>query len=250
MRIKFAFIFTGLTIATFFVLWMTVRFVSSLSPAVEKTAVLPVRPVVITAVSTATTASPIITPPSIPASFPLPILATVSEDSVIDTRFELTPNITPTPLQKKQPTYPQLIIPSLEISRVIKTVPVVDGQWDISQVASDIGWLQTTGAHPDDEQGMTFVGHATRPWPEIAGPLAELMFMEMGDEIIYRYDGTDYIYILERYLKVNPESVEKLYTNDGEMLSLTTCSNWNFTNFQYDKRLIAQARLVRTEPSP
>ncbi|HID51815.1 MAG TPA: sortase, partial [Anaerolineae bacterium] len=123
-------------------------------------------------------------------------------------------------------------------------------QWDISQVESDIGWLQTTGEYPGDEQGMTFVGHVTRPWPEIAGPLAELAFMKPGDEIIYRKDGTDYVYALEKFLKVDPESVESLYVPDGDVLSLATCSTWNYVNFDYDERLIARARLIRTEPSP
>lgn len=127
---------------------------------------------------------------------------------------------------------------------------MVEGQWDISQVESDIGWLQTTGEYPGDDQGMTFVGHVTRPWPEIAGPLAELAFMKPGDELIYRKDGTDYVYALEKFLKVDPQSVESLYVPDGDVLSLATCSTWNYVSFDYDERLIARFRLTRAEPSP
>ncbi len=242
-RIKFIFIYAGLMAATVFVLWMTARFVLSLSPEPRETAVLAVQSTVVMEV-TAVSPTPLPTVPPMHTAQPVP--------SVTHQSFGLLPEPTatavlPTP---SPPPPPQLIIPSLEVSRTIKTVYVVDGQWDISVVESDIGWLQTTGKHPNDDQGMTFVGHVTRPWPEIAGPLADLMFMEMGDEIIYRYAGTDFVYALERYLKVDPQSVKSLYVDDGAVLSLTTCSNWNFADFQYDKRLIAQARLVRTEPAP
>ncbi len=249
-RIKFIFIYAGLTAATLFVLWMTARFIMSLSPEPKGTAVSAIQP---TAVMEGTAVSPTPLPTVSPMHTAQPV------PSVTHKSFDLPPEPTatavpPTPFPSPSPSPsppppPQLIIPSLEVSRTIKTVYVVDGQWDISVVKSDIGWLQTTGEHPNDDQGMTFVGHVTRPWPEIAGPLADLMFMEMGDEIIYRYAGTDFVYALERYLKVDPQSVKSLYVDDGAVLSLTTCSNWNFADFQYDKRLIAQARLVRTEPS-
>ncbi|HIP73054.1 MAG TPA: sortase [Anaerolineae bacterium] len=258
-RIKFTLLFAGLTVATILILWVTVRFALALWPGTEESTVLAAQPVV-TAVPTMlpTLPPPVVaaSSPAAQASHPTPTSPVQSfalvEDSPTDKTVESVPTAAPTPIPQPpiQSQYPQLIIPSLGINRVIRTVPVVEGQWDISQVESDIGWLQTTGEYPGDEQGMTFVGHVTRPWPEIAGPLAELAFMKPGDEIIYRKDGTDYVYALEKFLKVDPESVESLYVPDGDVLSLATCSTWNYVNFDYDERLIARARLIRTEPSP
>lgn len=258
-RLKFALLFAGLTVATILILWVTVRFALVLWPGTEESTVLAAQPVV-TAVPTmlSTLPPPVVaaSSPATQASQPTPTSPVQSfalvEDSPTDKTVESVPTTvaTPIPQPQIQSQYPQLIIPSLGINRVIRTVPVVEGQWDISQVESDIGWLQTTGEYPGDDQGMTFVGHVTRPWPELAGPFAKLAFMKAGDEIIYRKDGTDYVYALEKYLKVSPQSVQSLYVDEGDVISLTTCSNWNYASFDYDERLIARARLIRTEPSP
>ena len=263
-RIKFTLLFAGLTAATILVLWVTVRFVLLLWPGAEESVALAAQPVVtevaVTAVPTVVSTLPppvvAISSPAVKVSQPTPTPLVQSfalvEDRPTDKTVALVPTSVPIPIPKSQDhfQYPQLIIPSLGINRVIRTVSVVEGQWDISQVASDFGWLQTTGEYPGDDQGMTFVGHVTRPWPEIAGPLAKMAFMKPGDEIIYRKDGTDYVYALEKFLKVDPQSVESLYVPDGDVLSLATCSTWNYVNFDYDERLIARARLIRTEPSP
>lgn len=264
-RIKFTLLFTGLTVATILVLWVSVRFVFLLWPGAEESAVLAAQPVA-TEVAVTAVSPPAASPPPLPTvTVPSPSssAAVPAAEQVTAVSQQLAAPITPPPATNHQPANtdyqspitgnplpPQLIIPSLGINRIVKTAPVVAGQWDISQVESDFGWLQTTGANPGDELGITIVGHVTRPWPEIAGPLAELAFMKVGDEIIYRKDGTDYVYALEKFLKVDPQSVESLYVPDGAVLSLATCSSWNYVNFDYDERLIARARLVRSEPSP
>ena len=258
-QIKFAFLFTGLAAATVLTLWLAVRFVLLLWPGAEESVTLAAQPA---AVAVQVTVGP--SPAAVSASSSSlaaaalpPASAPTAPPARPDTAVPALPDspITQSPDYPitQSPDYqlpPQLIIPSLNVNRIVKTVPVVAGQWDISQIESDFGWLQTTGEYPGDDWGMTIVGHVTRPWPEIAGPLAELAFMKPGDEIIYRQDGTDYVYALERFLKVDPESVESLYVPDGEVLSLATCAAWNYVSFNYDKRLIARARLVRAEPSP
>jgi LPXTG-site transpeptidase (sortase) family protein len=126
---------------------------------------------------------------------------------------------------------------------------VVEGQWNIAALESGIGHLETTGRHPGDDVGMTFIAHVTRPWPEIAGPFADLIFMQPGDEIIYRWQGIDYVYALESFARVKPEAVESLYVPDGDVITLATCDTWDFVNFGYEDRLLARARLVREEPT-
>ncbi len=264
-RIKFTLLFVGLAAATILVLWVTVRFALLLWSGPEESVVLAAQPIATEAAVTVVPAIiPTLPPPvavvssSAEQAGQLSPLRTVQspvlvEGGVAEIAAESVVTAVSPPVSQAQSQFqypPQLIIPSLGVSRIIRTVPVIEGQWDISQVASDIGWLQTTGEYPGDEQGMTFVGHVTRPWPEIAGPLAKLAFMKPGDEIIYRQDGTDYVYALEKFLKVDPQAVESLYVPDGDVLSLATCATWNYVNFGYDERLIARARLIRTEPSP
>lgn len=163
---------------------------------------------------------------------------------------------TPTPQPTVPTTTPEpepfgtLIIPEIEVAQPIIPIFIRDGQWDISEIGGEIGHLESTGRHPHDELAMTFTGHVTLPWPDIEGPFANLIFLEHGEEIIYRWNGTDYIYEVERIFRVDPAAVDLLYQSEGNKLMLVTCSGWDFVGREYDERLVTRAVLVREEPSP
>ncbi|MCP5094002.1 MAG: class F sortase [Chloroflexi bacterium] len=148
-----------------------------------------------------------------------------------------------------QNTLGQLIIPTLDINRTITSVPLQNGQWDIAGLSQDIGHLTSTGAYPGDDLAMAFIGHVTVPWPGTA-PFAELIFLEHGEEVIYRWNDTDYIYKVERIFRAHPSNVDLLYESDGSTINLVTCSGWDFIDREYDERLVTRAVLVRQEPSP
>jgi LPXTG-site transpeptidase (sortase) family protein len=156
-----------------------------------------------------------------------------------------------TPLSSATPTpdlLGTLIIPKIEVNHPIIPIYIRDGQWDIGEIGNQIGHLESTGQNPHDQLAMTFTAHVTLPWPEIAGPFADLIFLEHGDEIIYRWNGTDYIYQVERIFRADPQSVDLLYNDDGDKLLLVTCSGWDFSGREYAKRLVTRAVLVREEP--
>lgn len=159
------------------------------------------------------------------------------------------PATTSPPAPSPQP-FGALIIPEIDVSQPVIPIFVRDGQWDISEIGSQIGHLETTGRHPHDALAMTLTGHVTLPWPDIAGPFADLIFLERGEEIIYRWNGTDFIYEVERIFRVHPAAVELLYEQDGEKLILVTCSGWDFVGRSYEERLLTRAVLVREVPSP
>lgn len=153
------------------------------------------------------------------------------------------------PVETAVPSIPYLIIPSLGITQTIDAVPIVDGQWDISGLSTQVGLLDSTGTHPGDAYAMTFIGHVTLPWPG-TGPFADLILLEHGEEVIYRWNGTDYIYQVERIFRADPRAVDLLYVPDGEKIVLVTCSGWDFVDREYNERLVTRAVLVRTEPAP
>ena len=153
------------------------------------------------------------------------------------------------PVETAVPSIPYLIIPSLGVTQTIDAVPIVDGQWDISGLSTQVGLLDSTGTHPGDAYAMTFIGHVTLPWPGI-GPFADLILLEHGEEVIYRLNGTDYIYQVERIFRADPRAVDLLYVPDGEKIVLVTCSGWDFVGREYDERLVTRAVFVRAEPSP
>lgn len=146
-------------------------------------------------------------------------------------------------------TFGDLIIPSIGVHHRVTAVPVINGSWDISQLNDQVGHLQTTGTHPQDDLSMTFIGHVTVPWPSTA-PFADLVLVEHGDEIIYRWNGNDYIYEVSRILRVDPQDVHILYNEDPSTIQIATCSGWDLLDRQYNKRLITRATLIRVEPTP
>ena len=267
-KIKFGILFTGLTLFTLVFFVVLARFFILLIPVAEERTTLQAQPIVrITATYTPTA---IVTehPPATSTQPAVNVVeqaavnrqqGTINNQQSTINEEELIPQssvlITEPPAPSPQPPTPnpppaQLIIPSLGVSKTLEHIPVENGQWNLEELASGIGHLQTTGEHPGDDVGMTFVGHVTRPWPEIAGPFADLIFMQPGDEIIYRWDGFDYVYGLESFARVKPEAVEYLYVQDGDMITLATCDSWDYVEWTYADRLLAYFRLLRKVPTP
>lgn len=137
---------------------------------------------------------------------------------------------------------PRLQIPSLNIDEPIQTVPIHDGQWDLTTLGTEIGWLATTGARPGDALAMVFVGHITVSEKE-HGPFAYLQKIQKDAEVIYRAAGTSYVYQVESISRAGSFDVNRLYLADGNSLLLITCTDWDSTQRVYTNRLMVQARL-------
>jgi LPXTG-site transpeptidase (sortase) family protein len=141
-----------------------------------------------------------------------------------------------------------MLIPALGIDESILTIPVVDGNWDLSQLDTHIGWLSTTGSRPGDDLAMAFIGHYTVTAAR-KGALADLWRTHLEDEIIYQSGGVDYVYAIKNKLTIGPNDVEKLFVNDGRQLVLVTCTDWDYLRFKYSDRLIVLAQFLRQEPA-
>jgi LPXTG-site transpeptidase (sortase) family protein len=148
-------------------------------------------------------------------------------------------------------TFPpaRLLIPLLDVNEKIVAAPLADGTWDVSRLGVNIGWLPTTGGRPGDELAMVFIGHVTVS-PVERGPLADLWTLPPLAEVIYRSEGADYIYAIKDIVEVNPDEVDKLYVKKSDHILLVTCTAWNYVTETYDKRLLADAVLVKQQPSP
>jgi LPXTG-site transpeptidase (sortase) family protein len=141
-----------------------------------------------------------------------------------------------------------LLIPSIGLVETVLTIPVVNGNWDVSQLDTHIGWLSTTGSRPGDALAMAFIGHYTISAAR-KGALADLWHTQLDDQVIYESGGVDYVYAIKSMQTVGPSEVKKLYVNDGRQILLVTCANWDYLEFRYTNRLIVQAELVRQERS-
>jgi LPXTG-site transpeptidase (sortase) family protein len=157
---------------------------------------------------------------------------------------------TPTAIATTPPGLPpHLIIPALDLDREVVTVPVRKGNWDLTGLGQNVGWLETTGQKPGDALAMVFAGHVTVTAVQ-PGPFADLWKLAIDAPVIYRWGGTDYVYTVKYKLSASPNDVRRLYVEDKQALLLVTCSEWDYTAFDYAKRLIVVAQAASPTPTP
>lgn len=179
------------------------------------------------------------------------IIAPTAQPQFSEPQATPTPFPTPTPYPTPTPKVfipGQLIIPSLGLNQYVVSTPLYNNQWDLLNLGKRIGWLPTTGVHPNDDFAMVFAAHVT-DYDGVRGPFYELRDLPAGTEFIYRWQGTDYTYQILQKEIVHPSAVEKLYIHDGTYAMLITCTNWNSGAGNYSDRVLAYAKLVRTTPT-
>jgi LPXTG-site transpeptidase (sortase) family protein len=138
----------------------------------------------------------------------------------------------------------RLVVPALNLDALIVDVPLRDGKWDVDWLGTEVGRLETTGAHPGDDLAMVFTGHVTLSALD-RGPFADLWRLKPLDEIVYRGGGVDYGYVVSEVATIAPEEVGRLFVPDGASLLLVTCTDWDYLHEVYRQRLLVRAVLVR-----
>ncbi len=144
---------------------------------------------------------------------------------------------------------PELIIPGLDLERSVVTVPITNGEWDLTGLDHNIGWLSSTGSKPNDDFAMVLAAHVTLTANE-TGPFHKLATLAPGERFTYRWDGVDYIYEMGAKRVVSPDAVRDLYVEDGSKLILVTCTTWDPSLEAYSERVLAEATLVEEVPAP
>ena len=130
----------------------------------------------------------------------------------------------------------------MNIDESVQTIPIHDGEWDLTTLGTDIGWLTTTGARPGEAWAMVFIGHITVSAKE-HGAFAYLQKIQKDAEVIYAAAGIRYVYQVENISRAGANEVNRLYLADGKSLLLITCTDWDETQRVYANRLVVQARL-------
>jgi LPXTG-site transpeptidase (sortase) family protein len=141
----------------------------------------------------------------------------------------------------------ELVIPALQLDQALVPVRVESGTWNLDALGDQVGWLETTGTHPQDDLAMVIAGHVTLPAPGGPGPFLNLRELAPGDEVFYRTSEELFVYQVEDIQQVQPDEVQALYVRGGDHLVLVTCTRWNYVKKAYERRLLVNAVLVRTE---
>jgi LPXTG-site transpeptidase (sortase) family protein len=156
---------------------------------------------------------------------------------------EETPAPSPSPsATPAQASLGRLHIPDLGVNLQVMAVPIRDGNWDISRLGAQVGWLDSTGRFPRDDLAMVFIGHVTLSALR-NGPFYGVRFLRPGDLVLYTWNEVDHVYRVEEVSTVLPEQAEQLYLADGHSLLLVTCTGWDYSTQDYTRRAVARAVL-------
>lgn len=163
----------------------------------------------------------------------------------------ISPQIDSVPTAKPPQTAVHHIqIPALNLNKSVHTIPLDDGIWNVATLGSDVGWLETTAVHPDDEQAMVFVGHMTFANSNLLeqGAFADIPALPYGSAVILETEEGTHTYLVDSVRRVSPDNTDALYQEPGNTIILLTCADWNPQAGVYENRLLVRAS--REQPDP
>lgn len=138
-----------------------------------------------------------------------------------------------------------LEIPRLDVKLPIVGVPAVNGEWNVTWLGRQAGWLHGS-AFPGASGNSVLTAHVWDAYNQ-PGPFAGLGTLMWGDEIILHAYGTQYVYQVRSLRTISPSNMSAAFQHeDSAWLTLLTCKNFNAQTGAYDKRLMVRAVLVGT----
>ncbi len=135
-----------------------------------------------------------------------------------------------------------LEIPSQNVKMQIVGVPLVNGDWDISWLSNEAGWLNGT-AFPGWDGNSALTGHVTLPNGK-SGPFAGLGSLKWGDKIIIRANGEVYTFEVRENRTIKPYITSVLKHEEDAWLTLITCKTYDKSTNTYANRIAVRAVLV------
>lgn len=136
-------------------------------------------------------------------------------------------------------------IPKLGVDTEILGVPYENGNWDVTWLGENVGWLANTAYPATTGAGNTVLtGHLTNHYglPGVFSGLGQLAY---GDQIIITAYGETYTYVVDDTMTVYHDTPQVL-SQDTELpvLTLITCRFYNETTGEYDGRIVVRAKLA------
>lgn len=137
---------------------------------------------------------------------------------------------------------------SLSISRLglnapIVGVPLINGDWDVSWLGADAGWLNGT-AFPTWSGNSVLTGHVWNA-DNTPGIFLQLKTLAYGDQVRIHAWGQTYIYeVRENRLLAPTEINVAIEHRDETWLTLLSCESYNTLTDSYTWRRMVRAVLV------
>ena len=139
-----------------------------------------------------------------------------------------------------------LEIPTQSIQMKIVGVPLKDGEWDITWLGNNAGYLEGS-AYPTLKGNSVLTGHNYLA-SGLPGPFVNIKNLQYGDEIIVHAFGQKSIYQVQTVEYLRPQDVKKAFKHAEEpLLTLLTCNQYDKDSGTYKQRVAVRAVLVAFE---
>ncbi|MGD8457407.1 MAG: sortase [Anaerolineales bacterium] len=154
--------------------------------------------------------------------------------------------ITELPVQPPEKAYTSsdlwMEIPKLGVETDIVGVPTVDGEWDVSWLGNNVGWLEGT-AFPTHAGNTGITAHV---WDanNNPGPFLNLKQLNHGDAVKIHAWGYVYTYEVRYNYRVRPDNAHVMQHEEYDWITLLTCESYNASMDTYRYRRVVRAVLV------
>jgi LPXTG-site transpeptidase (sortase) family protein len=139
-----------------------------------------------------------------------------------------------------------LEIPVIKVRTSIVGVEFKDGNWDVSWLQDQTGWLNGT-AYPTWKGNSVFTGHVVnadgRP-----GVFSRLKALGVGEYIFVINSGYRYTYKVVSNAYVSPNDASVMRHEDKSFLTLITCDTYDAKAGIYLRRVVVRAALIDVRP--
>jgi LPXTG-site transpeptidase (sortase) family protein len=154
--------------------------------------------------------------------------------------------LAPQPKEKEYSTQSDLWleIPSQKVKMDIVGVPRVDGEWDVSWLWRDAGFLEGS-AFPTHDGNSILTGHVYLP-NGLPGPFIDISKLKYGDRINVHAFGQTFVYEVRKVDYLKPNDVAKAFEHkDKSWITLLTCRSYDEQSNSYRQRVAVKAVLIK-----
>jgi LPXTG-site transpeptidase (sortase) family protein len=133
-------------------------------------------------------------------------------------------------------------IPVLNVNAPIVGVESNHGNWDVSWLQNQVGWLNGT-AYPSWKGNSVLTGHVVNADGK-PGVFSKLKYLGLGEYIFLHNGGYRYTYKVTTNTSVEPNDASVMRHEEQPFLTLITCDNYDEKTGNYLLRTVVRAKLV------
>jgi LPXTG-site transpeptidase (sortase) family protein len=146
------------------------------------------------------------------------------------------------------PTGLTIDIPVLKVNTPIVGVESKNGNWDVSWLQNQAGWLNGT-AYPTWKGNSVLTGHVANTDGK-PGLFAKLKYLGVGEYIFIYNSGYRYTYKVVSNEYVQPDDANVMKHEEKSYLTLITCDTYDEKMGTYLRRVAVRAMLVDVRLAP